>query len=239
MLGQLHELGNLLLSGLLSLAAAAAPASLPCACGATASFCRLRPATVTTLLGRLTYTRATYHRQTCHHGHAPLDRQLQVAAGSFSLGLQEVLALLGATQDLVCRGRRRAGTTLSGAGLSQRVCAQRPKRWVPCCSRTLRKWCATPRNLTAFQRPRRLSRHASTSVWTACWSTVVRAAGVRSRSAVSTPLDCSEPVAHPISRCCAWSSPATAPAWPKRPGLAGSWLWKRPGAAQMRQPRWW
>lgn len=98
-LGQLHELGNLLLGGLLSLAAAAAPATLPCPCGATASFCRLRPATVTTLLGRLTYTRATYHCQTCHHGHAPLDRQLHVAAGSFSLGLQEVLALLGATQD--------------------------------------------------------------------------------------------------------------------------------------------
>lgn len=99
LLGHLHELGTTLLTGLLALAVTAPDATVTCPCGATASFRRLRPATVTTLLGRLTYTRATYSCATCHHGHAPLDQHLQVAAGSFSLGLQEVLALLGATQD--------------------------------------------------------------------------------------------------------------------------------------------
>jgi Uncharacterised protein family (UPF0236) len=98
LLGQLHELGNALLTGLLTLAAAAPPTTVTCPCGATATFRRLRPASITTLLGRLTYTRATYSCATCHQGHAPLDQQLQVAAGSFSLGLQELLALLGATQ---------------------------------------------------------------------------------------------------------------------------------------------
>ncbi len=99
LLCQLHELGTTLLSGLLALAAVAPAASVSCPCGAIATFRRLRPATVTTLLGRLTYSRATYGCATCHHGHAPLDHQLQVAAGCFSLGLQELLALLGATQD--------------------------------------------------------------------------------------------------------------------------------------------
>jgi hypothetical protein len=99
LLGHLHELGTTLLTGLLALAASTPSASVTCPCGATASFRRLRPATVTTLLGRLTYTRATYSCATCQQGHAPLDQHLQVAAGSFSLGLQEVLALLGATQD--------------------------------------------------------------------------------------------------------------------------------------------
>lgn len=98
LLAQLHQLGNALLTGLLSLAAVAPPATITCPCGATASFRRQRPATVTTVLGRLTYTRATYGCATCHQGHAPLDLQLQVAAGSFSPALQELLALLGATQ---------------------------------------------------------------------------------------------------------------------------------------------
>jgi hypothetical protein len=72
--------------------------SITCSCGAQASFCRRRKATVTTLLGRLTYTRATYRCANCKKGHAPLDQHLQVAVGSLSLGLQELLALLGATQ---------------------------------------------------------------------------------------------------------------------------------------------
>ena len=54
---------------------------------------------MTTVLGRLSFTRAVYHCAACGHGHAPFDRQLQVAAGSLSAGLNEALALLGATQD--------------------------------------------------------------------------------------------------------------------------------------------
>lgn len=98
LLRQLHDLGTTLLCGLLALAAPSPPPSVTCPCGASATFQRLRSATVTTLLGRLTYSRATYSCATCKSGHAPLDHQLQVAAGSFSLGLQELLTLLGATQ---------------------------------------------------------------------------------------------------------------------------------------------
>jgi hypothetical protein len=95
---QLHDLGTTLLAGLLALVPHPAARTLACACGEQATYCRMRPATVTTLLGSLTYTRATYRCATCQQGHAPLDQQLQVAAGSISTGLQELLALLGATQ---------------------------------------------------------------------------------------------------------------------------------------------
>ena len=95
---QLHLLGSALLSGLLALAPQPTAQTLTCSCGAQASYRRHRTATVTTLLGRITYTRATYFCAACHQGHAPLDQQLHVAAGSISLGLQEVLSLLGATQ---------------------------------------------------------------------------------------------------------------------------------------------
>ena len=95
---QLHELGSALLAGLLNVASSRAAPSVVCPCGAQARYRRMREATVTTLLGDLTYTRATYNCASCHQGHAPLDQQRQVAAGSLSIGLQELLALLGATQ---------------------------------------------------------------------------------------------------------------------------------------------
>lgn len=96
----LHDLGNHLLAALLPLAAPAHPApAVPCACGQTARYLRTRPATVTTLLGRITLHRAVYACPHCGAHHAPCDQQLQLAAGGLSLGLQEVLALLGATQD--------------------------------------------------------------------------------------------------------------------------------------------
>jgi len=96
----LHDLGNSLLAALLPLAAPARPTpDVPCACGGLARYERMRAATVTTLLGRITLERALYACPQCGERQAPLDQQLQVAAGGLSLGLQEVLALLGATQD--------------------------------------------------------------------------------------------------------------------------------------------
>jgi hypothetical protein len=58
-----------------------------------------RRAQVTTLLGPVSITRAYYSCPHCHQGHAPLDRQLGYRAGSTSAGLDELLALLGATAD--------------------------------------------------------------------------------------------------------------------------------------------
>ncbi len=56
----------------------------------------MRPAHVDTLLGTITLNRPYYLCPNCHHGLAPLDRQLEFCAGGLSAGLEEVLALMGA-----------------------------------------------------------------------------------------------------------------------------------------------
>jgi hypothetical protein len=95
----LHDLGTALLSGLCTLAAQHPTPDIPCPCGDQARKLRMRPATVTTVLGPITYHRAYYQCPSCRQTQTPLDTQLQVCAGSFSAGVQELLALLGATQD--------------------------------------------------------------------------------------------------------------------------------------------
>ena len=93
-------LGSLLVTGLCHLLVPRYPSPThPCACGATAVFQRLRPATCCSVLGPITLHRPYYLCPTCHQGCAPLDHQLGVCAGSRSAGLDELLALLGAPQD--------------------------------------------------------------------------------------------------------------------------------------------
>ena len=87
-------------AALLPLAAPARPEpDVPCGCGHLARYVRVRPATVTTVLGRIAVERAISYCPCCGAYHTPLDQQLQIAASGISLGLQELLALLGATQD--------------------------------------------------------------------------------------------------------------------------------------------
>ena len=94
------ELGNALLAGGCQLAAPTVPArQVPCPCGQVATYRRWRPAEVLTVLGPITVQRPYYHCAHCHHGFAPLDAQLALCAGSISAGLDELLALLGATED--------------------------------------------------------------------------------------------------------------------------------------------
>jgi hypothetical protein len=96
----LKDLGAALLVGLVQQLVPADPSpSHPCPCGATATLQRRRPATYRTLLGSLSVIRPYYLCPACHHGLAPFDQQLGWRAGSRSAGLDELLALLGATQD--------------------------------------------------------------------------------------------------------------------------------------------
>jgi hypothetical protein len=96
----LKQVGSTLLTGVCSLAAPAHPAtSIPCTCGQEATYQRQRNAQVTTLLGPISIPRPYYLCAACGHGQHPLDAQLQFCAGSRSAGLDELLALLGATQD--------------------------------------------------------------------------------------------------------------------------------------------
>jgi Uncharacterised protein family (UPF0236) len=94
------ELGTALITGLCALAVPDQPLpSLACACGQQARYQRQRGAQVTTLLGSLSIHRPYYYCAGCRQGCYPLDAQLQICAGSRSAGLDELLALLGATQD--------------------------------------------------------------------------------------------------------------------------------------------
>lgn len=96
----LKELGATLLAGLGALEGSQPPpATVACACGQPARLLRWRGAQVITLLGPITIHRPYYLCAACGHGHAPLDQQLQICAGSRSQALDELLALLGATQD--------------------------------------------------------------------------------------------------------------------------------------------
>lgn len=94
------ELGATLLAGLTALLVPTQPSrTVPCPCGQFAAYQRQRPATVTTILGSITLTRPYYLCGACGHGQHPLDGQLGLCAGGRSAGLDDLLALLGATQD--------------------------------------------------------------------------------------------------------------------------------------------
>ncbi len=96
----LKDVGGLLLVGLAQhLVPTEPPRTHPCPCGAVATFQRFRPATCRTVLGPLTLTRPYYLCSACHQGCAPFDQQVGWCAGRRSAGLDELLALLGATQD--------------------------------------------------------------------------------------------------------------------------------------------
>jgi hypothetical protein len=96
----LKELGASLVAGLCALAAAHRPSpTINCSCGQVATYQRERKAQVTTLLGSITIWRSYYLCAACGVGQHPLDAQLQFCAGSRSAALDELLALLGATQD--------------------------------------------------------------------------------------------------------------------------------------------
>ena len=94
------ELGASLVAGLCSLLTPAhPPRTVSCPCGHHAAYQRLRSATLTTILGPISVPRPYYLCSVCGHGYHPLDADLDLCAGSRSAGLDELLALLGATQD--------------------------------------------------------------------------------------------------------------------------------------------
>ena len=94
------DLASLLLAGLASLSTPTdPPRSIPCPCGRSARYQRIRSASVITTFGRIDIPRPYYHCSSCTHGFAPHDADLQICAGSRSAALDELLALLGATQD--------------------------------------------------------------------------------------------------------------------------------------------
>lgn len=72
------------------------PASeIPCACGGTLHYQRMREATITSVFGKTSYTRAYYAGCSCQSGKAPLDEQFGLEPGAVTAGLAQLLALAG------------------------------------------------------------------------------------------------------------------------------------------------
>jgi len=91
----LRQVGAEALGQWLSSAQGTPEAERPCACGGTLQYQRIRPATVLSVFGRVTYERAYYAACTCGQGCAPLDEQYGLQPGRVSAGLSELLTLAG------------------------------------------------------------------------------------------------------------------------------------------------
>lgn len=66
-----------------------------CACGEAMSYVCMRPATIVSVFGRVSYRRGYYLCDQCHARQSPLDRRLGIEAGQVTAGLAELLALAG------------------------------------------------------------------------------------------------------------------------------------------------
>ena len=70
-------------------------AEIPCACGGTLAYQRMRDAKVISVFGKTSYTRAYYAGCTCGKGKSPLDEQFGLEPGAITAGLAQLLALAG------------------------------------------------------------------------------------------------------------------------------------------------
>ena len=91
----LRQVGAAALGQWLSERSSTPLAELPCACGGALQYQRLRSATVLSVFGRVTYTRAYYAGCACHEGAAPVDEFYGLQPGQVSAGLAELLTLAG------------------------------------------------------------------------------------------------------------------------------------------------
>ena len=91
----LRQVGGQALSLFLSSALGTPAAEMACECGDTLHYQRRRPATITTVFGKITYERAYYAGCTCGHGKAPLDEAYGLEPGAMSSGLAALLGLAG------------------------------------------------------------------------------------------------------------------------------------------------
>jgi hypothetical protein len=68
---------------------------IPCVCGGSLQYQRMREATIISVFGKTSYTRAYYAGCSCQKGKAPLDEQFGLAPGAVTAGLAQLLALAG------------------------------------------------------------------------------------------------------------------------------------------------
>ena len=68
---------------------------IPCSCGGSLHYQRMREATIISVFGKTSYQRAYYAGCACQKGQAPLDEQFGLAPGAVTAGLAQLLALAG------------------------------------------------------------------------------------------------------------------------------------------------
>lgn len=117
--------------------------TVPCVCGAEASYVRRRPARLFTLFGELMVTRAYYLCAVCHQGSCPLDTQLGLRPNALSAevsrlaamtGVQlpfgtggklfEALTLVSVSDQAMAKATRRIGEVVAAAEEVQKESAQ-------------------------------------------------------------------------------------------------------------------
>jgi len=89
-----HRLGAKVLERLLS-APARFELTMPCGCGHPARFHQMRAKQVLTVLGPITIERPYYVCPSCHTGHSPRDRELDVEGVACSPGVRRMMAVEG------------------------------------------------------------------------------------------------------------------------------------------------
>ncbi len=91
----LRQIGMQALGLLLSSMQATPVNEIACRCGGALKYQRMRPATVISVFGKVTYERAYYASCECKQGKAPLDEQFGLEPGAVTAGLAALLALAG------------------------------------------------------------------------------------------------------------------------------------------------
>ncbi|MBV8514562.1 MAG: ISKra4 family transposase [Acidobacteria bacterium] len=70
-----------------------------CACGQKAHFQELRPRTILTAVGSVTFQRPYYLCSSCHQGQSPRDVELDVENTDYSPGVRRMMALVGSSSS--------------------------------------------------------------------------------------------------------------------------------------------
>lgn len=91
----LRQVGAQALSVFLSSALGTPAAEMACPCGGKLHYQRTREAKITSVFGKISYTRAYYAGCTCGRGQAPLDEKYGLVPGALSSGLAALIGLAG------------------------------------------------------------------------------------------------------------------------------------------------
>lgn len=91
----MRQIGAEALGIFLSKLQATPESEIACRCGGKLHYQRMRSAVITTVFGKVEYTRAYYAGCTCGEGLVPLDQRYGMQAGAISSGLAQLMALAG------------------------------------------------------------------------------------------------------------------------------------------------